>query len=67
MVNMYDQSSAFDLVNYRIVKAKIEALGFENYEVELYSHFVCDRRQYVHVKGRDSVTDEVECGAPQAH
>ena len=62
---LYDQSSAFDLVDHEIFLQKIKLLGFGEKTIEWYRNFLTDRSQYVHVDGMDSSKKNLQCGAPQ--
>ena len=65
MLNIYDQLSAFVLVDFKIFLMKLEILGFDQDSKKWYSNFLTGRSQYVHIKGMDSETRLVKCGAPQ--
>ena len=64
-LTLYDQSSAFDLVEHQIFLEKIRRIGFGERVVEWYRNFLTGRTQYVHVDGCDSKMKELICGAPQ--
>ena len=49
-LNLFDQSSAFDLVDFKIFQQKLELLGFDKDSREWFKSFLENRRQYVHVE-----------------
>ncbi len=63
-LNMYDQSSALDLVDFEIFWAKLGLLGFEEETISWYRNFLTNRKIYVSVEGQDSETEPMVCGAP---
>ena len=65
MVNIYDQLSVFDLVDFKIFLTKLEILGSDQDSRKWYSNFLTGRSQYVHIEGMNSETRLVECGTPQ--
>ena len=64
-LNLYDQSSAFDLVDHRIFASKLRILRFDDNAVRYFKSFLEGRKQLVEIDGCRSSTNDIECGAPQ--
>ena len=61
-VNIYDQSCAFDLLDYSILESKLRVLNFSEETIRWYRSFLQNRRQF---EGKDSDKRKMTCGAPQ--
>ena len=63
--NPYDQSSAFELVDYQVLQSPPEILGFDGHTRSWFSSFLEGRSQYVQVGGEKSKICSIESGSPQ--
>ena len=64
-INLFDQSSAFDLLDHGILRSKLEILQFDQDTIQWYDSFLKNRKQYVHLEGVDSKVTSLVCGTPQ--
>ena len=60
-----DLSKAFDLIDHKILKQKLEHYGFRGKFLEFLMNFVQNRRYFVNVNGSNSETKVVDIGVPQ--
>ena len=60
-----DLQKAFDTVNHEILCEKLLHYGFRGIPQKLLESFLTNRKQYVSIKGYDSIQLDVKCGVPQ--
>ena len=60
-----DLSKAFDVLNHKILKSKLEHYGFRNNFLQFLMNFVKDREYFVSANGHISYTKTVNIGVPQ--
>ena len=60
-----DLEKAFDTVNHKILVDKLKHYGLRGNVNKLIQSYLSNRKQYVSIKGFDSVILNVECGVPQ--
>ena len=60
-----DLSKAFDVLNHKILKSKLEHYGFRNDFLQFIMSFVENRRYFVSANGHISHTKTVNIGVPQ--
>ena len=60
-----DLQKAFDTVNHEILCEKLLHYGFRGIPQKLLESFLANRKQYVSIKGYDSIQLDVTCGVPQ--
>ena len=60
-----DLSKAFDVLNHKILKSKLEHYGFRNNFLQFIMSFVEDRNYFVSANGHTSHTKTVNIGVPQ--
>ena len=56
---------AFDTVNHEILCEKLLHYGFRGIPQKLLESFLTNRKQYVSIKGYDSIQLDVKCDVPQ--
>lgn len=61
----YDLSKAFDLIDHEILINKLSFYGVRGTELALIKNYLCNRRQYVCIKGNSSNFGSVKYGVPQ--
>ena len=62
---MYDLSSAFDLVDHKILIAKLKEYGFDSNALKWIESYLKNRKQFVTVAGEMSKTIDINTGVPQ--
>ena len=62
---MYDLSSAFDLVDHKILIAKLKVYGFDSNALKWVESYLKNRKQFVTVAGKMSKTIDINTGVPQ--
>ena len=60
-----DLSKAFDVIDHKILKIKLEYYGFRGKFLEFLMSFIKDRKYFVHINGINSDTKSVNIGVPQ--
>jgi len=60
-----DLRKAFDTVNHELLLKKLEFYGFRGNALQLFSSYLCDRKQFTHAMGSSSATKEIKFGVPQ--
>ncbi|CAL4158822.1 unnamed protein product, partial [Meganyctiphanes norvegica] len=60
-----DLSKAFDVIDHKILKMKLEYYGFRGKFLEFLMSFIKDRKYFVHINGINSDTKSVNIGVPQ--
>ena len=60
-----DLSKAFDVMNHKILKEKLEHYGFRGIFLDFMIRFVQYRRYFVNVNGINSEIHKVNIGVPQ--
>ena len=58
-------SKAFDVINHRLLPAKLKAYGFSPHALELMSTYLLGRQQCVRLEGVCSNFKTVQSGVPQ--
>ena len=62
---LFDQSAAFNLLDFIILENKMRALNLREGTITWYMNFLRRRKQYVYLEGFKSEEKEIDCGAPQ--
>ena len=60
-----DLQKAFDTVDHKILLKKLETYGFRGLANNWFSTYLSNRKQYVHVSGKESDYREIKHGVPQ--
>ena len=60
-----DLQKAFDTVNHSILLKKLEHYGIRGVELDWFSSYLSNRKQYVSVNGATSDYLDITCGVPQ--
>ena len=60
-----DLKKAFDTVNHNILLQKLEHYGIRNVALSWFESYLTGRKQYVHLNGVNSITNDIVCGVPQ--
>ena len=60
-----DSSKAFDTVDHDILQLKLNHYSIRGPILDLFSDYLCNRRQYVTYNGVSSQSSRVKCGVPQ--
>ena len=60
-----DLRKAFDTIDHKILLQKLEHYGFRGQCYRYLRSYYQDRKQYVHIKGHNSITMTVKTGVPQ--
>ena len=60
-----DLSKAFDLMDHKILKVKLEHYGFRGNFLDFIMSFLQDRKVFVHANGHSSNIETVNIGVPQ--
>ena len=64
-MSLYDQSAAFDLMDFHTIEDKMRALNMGEDIINWYMEFLTERSQYVYIEGAESDPIRTYCGAPQ--
>ena len=62
---MYDLSSAFDLVDHKILIAKLKIYGCDSNALKWIGSYLKNRKEFVTVAGEMSKTIDINTGVPQ--
>jgi hypothetical protein len=62
---LLDQTKAFDVVDHRLLLAKLKYIGFDATSVKWFSSYLINRSQCVKIKNNCSVLSAVPSGVPQ--
>ena len=60
-----DLSKVFDVIDHKIMLAKLEYYGFREIVKKILSHYLSNRIQFVEFENYKSNTRNIECGVPQ--
>ena len=60
-----DLKKAFDTVNHEILLQKLEHYGIRGVPLLWFKSYLSNRKQFVHLNGANSKTENVICGVPQ--
>ena len=60
-----DLKKAFDTVNHNILLLKMENMGLKTPELEWFSSYLTDRKQFVHINNVSSTLEPITIGVPQ--
>lgn len=64
-VLLFDLSKAFDCIPIDILINKLEYYGITGNVLSIFESYLCNRKQYVSIKGKTSTFKEVKSGVPQ--
>ena len=62
---IYDLSSAFDLVDHKVLITKLKVYGFDANALKWIESYLKNRKQFVMVAGEMSKTIDINTGVPQ--
>ena len=65
VVVMIDCSKGFDMIDHRILLAKLEAYGVTDTSLTWFHSYLSSRQHFVHLDGKDSSCMRVPHGVPQ--
>ena len=60
-----DLKKAFDTVNHKILISKLDHYGIRENALLWFKSYLDNRKQYVHINGKDSSVRNISCGVPQ--
>jgi hypothetical protein len=60
-----DLQKAFDCVDHRILLKKLEKMGIKNAELEWFTSYLCNRKQFVSINNVNSKQSVIKRGVPQ--
>ncbi len=60
-----DLKKAFDTVNHKILLKKLSNIGVRGVELEWFADYLSNRKQFVHINGKNSTLLEIILGVPQ--
>ena len=61
-----DLSKPFDTIDHNILLNKLEFYGIRGKALYWCKNYLTDRKQYVHYRNKNSSSQRIECGVPQA-
>ena len=62
---LLDLSAAFDVVNHSLLLQKLRLYGFSEHSLNLIHSYLSDRKQTVHIDGKQSTWLNISSGVPQ--
>jgi len=60
-----DLSKAFDTIDHSILLKKLDYYGIRGQGLDLFSSYLCNRKQFVHYMGSNSHVETIKCGVTQ--